>query len=90
MTADKLARVHHVSIRHVYNLLAEAGISLGDWLRTRRLEACRDELAVPGAKRLNVSAVGRRWGFDDPTNFGRAFKRTYGLTPGEWRRAASS
>lgn len=90
LTASRVAQVHHVSRRHVYSLLGAAGISLGDWLRTRRLEACRDELAGPGAGRVNVSDVGRRWGFPNPTSFGRAFKRAYGLTPGEWRALSAS
>lgn len=89
LNADRLARVHHISQRHVYTQLRAAGIDLGDWLRARRLQACRDELAEPGALRSNVSDIGRRWGFSNPTTFGRAFKHAYGLTPGEWRRASA-
>jgi len=33
-------------------------------------------------------AAARRWGFVDPTHFGRRFRAAYGLSPGEWRRAA--
>lgn len=86
LTAGRIAAAHHISTRHLYRLLAAQGISLGDWLRERRLEACRDELARPGAAGITVAAVGRRWGFSDSTNFGRAFKAAYGLTPGEWRQ----
>lgn len=85
LTAGRIAQVHHVSKRHVYDLLGGAGIKLADWQRKRRLEACRDELARPSAARTPVSEVGRRWGFGNPTTFGRAFKRAYGLSPGEWR-----
>lgn len=85
LTVDRLAAVHHVSVRQVYRLLEAEGISLGDWLRQRRLEACRDELAAPGALRSSVAAVGRRWGYPDATNFGRAFKRAFGTTPQQWR-----
>ena len=86
LTADRLASVHHVSTRQLYRLLAAQGISLGDWLRERRLEASRDELARAGAAADTVAEVGRRWGFPDATNFGRAFKAAFGLTPQEWRR----
>lgn len=85
LTVSRLAAAHHLSPRHVYRLLSAQGISLGDWLRERRLEACRDELARPGAATDSIASVGRRWGFLDATNFGRAFKAAYGLTPLEWR-----
>lgn len=86
LTAGRIAAAHHISTRHVYRLLAAEGISLGDWLREQRLEACRAELARPGAAAVTVASVGRRWGFLDATNFGRAFKASFGLTPLEWRR----
>lgn len=85
LDASRLAAVHHISTRQLYRLLADEGISLGDWLRQRRLEACRDELARPGRTWVSVSAVGRRWGFPDATNFGRAFKTAFGTSPLQWR-----
>ncbi|MGX6604031.1 helix-turn-helix domain-containing protein [Micromonosporaceae bacterium Da 78-11] len=85
LTADRLAAVHHISTRQLYRLLAAEGISLSDWLRERRLVACRDELSRASAAALSVSSVGRRWGFHDATNFGRAFKSAFGLTPAQWR-----
>jgi AraC-like DNA-binding protein len=86
LTADRIASAHHISTRQLYRLLAAQGISLGDWLREQRLEASRDELARAGAAAGTIAGVGRRWGFPDATNFGRAFKARYGLTPLEWRQ----
>jgi AraC-like DNA-binding protein len=85
LTADRIAAAHYISTRHLYRLLAAEGISLGTWLREQRLEACRDELARPTAAANTVASVGRRWGFSDETNFGRAFKAAFGVTPREWR-----
>ncbi|MGX6604039.1 helix-turn-helix domain-containing protein [Micromonosporaceae bacterium Da 78-11] len=86
LTANRLAMAHHISTRQLYRLLAAQGITLGDWLREQRLEASRDELALSGAAAGTIAGVGRRWGFPDATNFGRAFKASYGMTPLEWRR----
>lgn len=86
LTADRIAMAHHISRRQLYRLLTAQGISLGDWLREHRLQASRDELARDGATAGTIAAVGRRWGFADATNFGRAFKASYGLTPLEWRQ----
>ncbi len=85
LTADRVASAHHISTRQLYRLLAAQGISLGEWLREQRLEACRNDLAR-GAGADTIAGVGRRWGFSDPTNFGRAFRARYGLTPLEWRQ----
>jgi len=85
LDAARLAAVHHISTRQLYRLLADEGISLGDWLRQRRLDACREELARPGTTWVSVAAVGRRWGFPDATNFGRAFKSAFGVSPLQWR-----
>ena len=85
ISAARIAAAHHISVRQVYYLLSEAQISLGDWVRTKRLEACRRDLAGPAARQVTIAAVGRRWGFPNATHFGRAFKAAYGITPQDWR-----
>jgi AraC-like DNA-binding protein len=85
LNAAQIAAAHHVSVRHLYNVLARGGISLGDWIRTRRLEQCREELGLPLARLENISSVARRHGFADPSSFGRLFRTTYGVSPREWR-----
>jgi AraC-like DNA-binding protein len=85
LTAARIAAKHHISVRHLYNILARSGISLGDWVRAQRLEECRKDLAKPGANSVTIAFIGQRWGFPDATNFGRAFKAAYGMSPREWR-----
>lgn len=84
-SAATVAAVHHVSRRRLYYVLAEAGVSLGDWVRARRLGAARAELGAAGSRWTTVAAVGRRRGFRDPTHFGRAFRSTYAMTPRDWQ-----
>lgn len=84
LSARRIAAAHHISVRHLYRLMGRSGIVLGDWIRERRLERCRDELADP-ASRMTVTEVAHTWGFTDPSQFGRAFKRVYSMTPREWR-----
>lgn len=85
LSARRIAVAHHISVRHLYRLMGKSGIVLGDWIRERRLEQCRDALADP-TNRATLTEVAARWGFCDPTQFGRAFKRAYGMTPREWRQ----
>ena len=85
LNAGQIAVAHHISVRHLYNILARGGISLGDWIRTQRLERCHEDLSDPLAPSANISAIARRHGFTDPSSFGRLFKITYGTSPREWR-----
>ena len=87
LSAARIAAAHHVSVRHLYRLLAGCGIVLGDWVRQQRLEACRHALAEPGDT-STIGAVAHRWGFVDVTHFGRAFKTAYGMSPREWRTSS--
>jgi AraC-like DNA-binding protein len=84
LCAEQIAAAHYISVRYLYKVLAERGISLADWIRTQRLEACRQELAR-GRPATIIAAVARRHGFCDMSSFSRAFRAEYGLSPREWR-----
>ena len=85
LTAKRIATAHHVSVRHLYATLARAGISLHNSIQQQRLEECRRELRDPRCAHMAVATIGSRWGFVDPSHFGRLFKAAYGMTPNEWR-----
>ncbi|GLX47786.1 hypothetical protein Shyhy01_07360 [Streptomyces hygroscopicus subsp. hygroscopicus] len=87
LSPGTIAAAHFVSVRHVHQLFATQGTTLGRWIRQRRLEECRRELVHRG--RLSVSAVAHRWGFVNPAHFSRAFRRAYGMSPTEWRRSST-
>jgi AraC-like DNA-binding protein len=85
LTAKRIAAAHHVSTRHLYATLARAGVSLHSSIQQQRLEECRRELRDPRCAHMAVATIGSRWGFVDPSHFGRLFKAAYGMTPNEWR-----
>ncbi|MEV6245673.1 helix-turn-helix domain-containing protein [Streptomyces sp. NPDC051742] len=85
LSAARIAAAHGISVRQLYAVLSRSGISLGDWIRTRRLAECRRELAGPNGRLRTVAAIGRRWGFADATHFSKVFKRAYGMPPRDWR-----
>lgn len=87
LDAGRIAAEHHVSVRQLYRILAAADISLGDWIRTRRLEGVRRDLASPFLKD-SISAISRRWGFTDASSFARMFRTNFGMSPSEWRELA--
>lgn len=84
LSAGRIAAEHHISVRQLYRILADGGISLGDWIRVRRLEECRKELASNGFGDP-IAAVARRWGFTDASSFARMFRAEFGTSPRDWR-----
>ncbi|MET9878998.1 helix-turn-helix domain-containing protein [Actinacidiphila glaucinigra] len=85
LSAARIAAVHGVSVRHLYAVLARSGITLGDWIRTRRLAECKRDLAGPHGPLRTIAATGRRWGFVDASHFSKVFRQTYGMSPRDWR-----
>jgi AraC-like DNA-binding protein len=87
LNAERIAAVHGISVRYLYVVLQRRGITLGDWIRTARLEHAsrilRNEVSV------TVADVAYRCGFADHAHFARTFRRRWGMTPSEWRAQPS-
>jgi AraC-like DNA-binding protein len=49
----------------------------------RAQDGRRQDLLDPDLRDRPVSAVGARWGFHDAAAFSRAFRASYGVSPGE-------
>ena len=81
-----VAAAHHISVRQVHRLFEGEHTTVAAWIRQRRLERCRVDLANPALFALPVSAVASKWGLPDSAQFSRMFRRTYGASPAEYRR----
>src|SRR4029077_11139875 len=81
----QVAAAHHISKRHLYNILGASGITLADWIRTQRLQRCRKDIAAPAFHATPIASIARGWGFTDPSSFTRMFKNAYAMSPREWR-----
>jgi AraC-like DNA-binding protein len=88
LRVDTIAAAHFVSVRYLHALFRDSGYTVTGWIRHRRVEACKRDLANPAAHAVPVAAIGARWGFGDPSHFGQVFKNTTGITPAEFRRQA--
>ncbi|GGL70511.1 AraC family transcriptional regulator [Streptomyces fumigatiscleroticus] len=80
-----VAAAHGISVRHLHQLFTEEGETPAAWIRHRRLERCRRDLSDPRLRGRSVQSVAARWGFTDPATFSRVFRRTYGMSPREYR-----
>lgn len=78
------AQVHPV---HVSAAFRKAfGISIGDYVRSRRLDAARQALRDP---RRSINEIALSLGFSSQSHFTRVFRAQTGLTPLAFRRLAS-
>jgi len=84
LTPARIAVAHHISVRHLYVLLADRAETPAEWIMLQRLVAARRDLASGD---LAISAVAQRWGFADHSHFTRRFKFAYGVTPSEYQRS---
>jgi AraC-like DNA-binding protein len=80
-----VADAHHVSLRFLQQLFAMSGTTPAAWIRQRRLERCRHDLADPRLRSRPIHAIAARWGFTVPAHFSRLFRATYGLSPKDFR-----
>lgn len=80
-----IAADEHVSARYLQKLFEKSGSSFSSYLRTKRLERCRADLANPLYERLSVSDICYRWGFNDPSYFSHAFRDQFGMSPTAYR-----
>ncbi|MFC5632735.1 helix-turn-helix domain-containing protein [Streptomyces bullii] len=83
-----VAAAHGISVRRLHQLFAAEGASPAAWIRHRRLERCRRDLADPRLSGRSVQSIAARWGFTDPATFSRVFRRAYGMTPTDHRHHA--
>jgi acetamidase/formamidase/AraC-like DNA-binding protein len=83
-----LAKDQGVSPRYLQKLFEGAGERFGHYVRVRRLERCRADLADPMLAGESVAAVGFRWAFTDAAHFSRAFREHFGVSPRAYRQNA--
>lgn len=83
----ELARECGMSVyefRRVFTFVA--GISLGEYIRKRRLSMAAAELVSTG---VSVTQLAAKYGYDSPSAFSRAFREFHGISPSEAAKTGS-
>lgn len=62
------------------------GMTLGDYIRNRRLTLAGNELVTAGCKVIDVAL---KYGYESPESFTRAFRGFHGVTPSEAKKYGS-
>ena len=90
LSLRRVAEEDGVSPRYLQKLFADHGQSFSGYVRARRLDRCRADLASPARAQLSISEICFRWGFNGSAHFSRAFRSQYGVSPREYRRSHAS
>ncbi len=86
LTLEDVSHQQHVSARYIQKLFQQANLSFSQYVRKRRLEHCRADLTSVAHRKLSISEICFRWGFNDAAHFSRSFRADYGTSPREYRR----
>ena len=87
LSIARVAALNGLSVRYVQKLFEEGGQNFSRYVRRRRLEQCRADLANPLNRHVPITTTSFRWGFNDSATFSRAFREEFGVSPREFRRA---
>ena len=85
LAPPRIAAAHGISTRQLHRVFEENGLMVERWIWQERLTRCRQQLLH--APDVPVSAVAFHWGFSDAAHFSRAFRRQFGLSPSQLRKA---
>lgn len=83
LSPTSIASGCHISVRTLHRLFAGQSRSVSRWIRFRRLERARVELAAHPERPIAVVAA--QSNFSSAPAFGRAFRNEYGMSPHEFR-----
>ncbi|KRV50541.1 hypothetical protein AQ490_15840 [Wenjunlia vitaminophila] len=85
LSPSLIASAHNISARSLHRLFQPQGSTVAEWVRARRLERCRRDLADPSLSHRPIHAIAARWGLTDPAHFSRLFRAAYGVSPQDYR-----
>lgn len=75
-----------ISVRSLHLAFEPTGTSFAEHVTRRRLQECRAALELSASPRA-VTDVAFAWGFASLATFYRAFRREFGIAPGDLRRS---
>jgi AraC-like DNA-binding protein len=85
-----IAAAAGISVRHLHRLFARTGRTVGDCIRERRLEQCRNDLTDLRLRARTITDIAFDWGFSESAHFSRSFKALFGISPRVFRSKAGT
>ncbi|WP_063794187.1 helix-turn-helix domain-containing protein [Streptomyces graminilatus] len=90
LTPSAIAEAHHISLSYLHRIFREQSpdVTVAAWIRGLRLENARHDLEDRSLRGTAIKTVAARWGFARASDFTRAFRSAYGISPREHRLQA--
>lgn len=86
LSAATLARRFHCSERYVHKLFSATERSVGEHIGAKRIQLCARRL-LDSARGNTIAEIAYAAGFRDISHFNYLFKRSFGMSPREFRRS---
>ncbi len=90
LNPTRIAEANNISLRYLHMLFQRSEMTVSGFILDSRLRVCRQALIDPAFRRVQISEIAFRWGFNSLSHFCRTFRQRYGASPGDVRRAAPS
>jgi AraC-like DNA-binding protein len=86
MSVASIANALNCSTRYLHKSFAGEELTIAEYILSRRIERCFEELGrtIPG--RGTVAELAYSWGFKSLSHFSKVFARRYGMSPGQKRQ----
>lgn len=88
LTPQAVAAAAHISARYLQQIFRQSGTTCTNYIRFRRMDRVRSDLANPECALDPIEKLLQRWGVQNPSHFGQVFRRIEGCTPTEFRKRA--
>jgi AraC-like DNA-binding protein len=88
LTPAEIAAANHISVSYLHRIFQHEESTVSGWIRQRRLDRARDDLADPAQLSTPIHAIAARWGFPRAADFTRTFRNAIGVPPAEYRHQA--
>jgi AraC-like DNA-binding protein len=85
LTIGSAARRQGLSPKTLQRMFELAGKTFSGFVLEQRLTRARRLLALPGNRGRKIAELAFDAGFGDLSYFNRAFRKSFGMTPSEWR-----
>jgi AraC-like DNA-binding protein len=87
LTPERIAQVMRISLRYLHRLYEGEPFTISEWIRRQRLRYCDQALRSSAHRHRSITDLCHQWGFSDAAHFSRVYRREFGVSPSEARRA---
>lgn len=89
LNSSQIAAAVRVSVRSLQERFRERGRDVATWIWERRLETAAQRLSDPACLHQPIGLLAYGCGFTNQAHFSRRFRDRFGMSPREYRHAAS-